>query len=291
MMRLAYSTNGFAEVDLPTAIRRIGAHGYAGVELLADRPHWLPGHGLPELRGVKRALGDAGLAVSNINANTAMALWPAWVPETLFEPSLSNHDASIRARRMDYTRAALDLAAAVGAPCLSVTSGRTEGAIPPGEGHRIFAESLAILAEEAAARGVRLGVEYEPGLLVETAAELRAIIDAVDHPSLGANLDLGHAICAGEDPVESIGLLAGRIWNVHLEDIAAKKHFHLIPGEGDVDFHRLLRALHASGYGGFVTVELYTCSHRADEACTRALAHLAPCLADVLGGPAWSAAG
>ncbi|MEZ4472167.1 MAG: sugar phosphate isomerase/epimerase [bacterium] len=278
-MRLAYSTNGFTQVDLPTAIHRIGAHGYAGVELLADRPHWHPEHGPAAGAAARRALAEAGLAVSNINANTAMGLWPAWIPETLFEPSLSNHDPAVRARRLDYTRAALDFAAEVGAACVSVTSGRTEGAVPPAEGKAFFAESLALLAEEAAARGLRLGVEYEPGLLVETAAELRAILETVGHPALGANLDLGHALCAGEDPVASIGLLAGRIWNVHLEDIAGQKHFHLIPGDGDVDFGRLIGALRHHGYDGFVTVELYTCSHRAEEAASRAFAHLAPLLA------------
>jgi protein FrlC len=76
-----------------------------------------------------------------------------------------------------------------------------------------------------------IGIEYEPGLLIETAAEVRRLIDEVNHPALGANLDIGHAVCAGENPLESIELLAGRIWNVHIEDIRGRKHFHLIPGE------------------------------------------------------------
>ncbi len=104
------------------------------------------------------------------------------------------------------------------------------------------------------------------------------MIAAVGHPRLGVNLDLGHAICAGEDPLHSIDQLAGRIWNVHLEDIRGRKHHHLIPGEGDVDFAGLIQRLAAHGYDRCVTVELYTCSHRADAAAARAFAVLSPLL-------------
>ena len=80
----------------------------------------------------------------------------------------------------------------------------------------------------------------------------------------------------GEVPAEAINRLAGRIWNVHLEDIQGQKHYHLVPGEGDVDFQALLGALQAVGYNRWVTVELYTCAHRADAAARRAHEVLAP---------------
>lgn len=266
-MRLAYSTNGFTRVDLLTAIDRIAEHGYAGVEILADAPHWAPG---ADAARVRRAVEARGLAVSNVNANTAAVLWPHEPPEPVFEPALSNHDPTVRAQRLEYSRQCLELAAAVGAPCISVTSGRTEADHPPEEGMAWFTDSLATLCEDAAKLDLRVGVEYEPGLLVETAAEVRALIDRVDHPALGANLDVGHAICAMEDPLDSIRLLAGRIWNLHLEDIRGTKHYHLVPGEGDVDFGRVLGGLREVGYEGFVTVELYTCAHRADAAASAA---------------------
>lgn len=282
-MRLAYSTNGFTRVDLATAVRRIAGHGYEGVELLADAPHWAPvARGGVDLVGVRAALAETGLKVSNVNANTAAVLWSAPPPEPVFEPALSNHDPAVRRARLDYTRECMDFAQAVGAPVVSVTSGRTEAEHPPEAGMGWFAESLHALCELAAERGLRLGIEYEPGLLVETAAEVHALIERVDHPALGVNLDVGHAICAGEDPVESMKLLAGRIWNVHLEDIRGTKHYHLVPGEGDVDFARVLAGLQAVRYTGFVTVELYTCSARADAAAAAACAALQPILHETL---------
>lgn len=270
-MRIAYSSNGYTRVGLPEAIRRIARHGYAGVELLADRPHWTPGTPLEDVKG---ALAETGLAVSNVNANTATALWPTPPPEPVFEPSLSNHDPEVRRRRLDYSVACLELAAAVGAPAISVTSGRTEAGVPPELGMKYFAESLTILCRHAEEYGVRIGIESEPALLVEHAAEVRQLLERVNHPLLGANLDIGHAICAGEEPDEAIGLLAGRIWNVHLEDIRGRKHYHLVPGEGDVDFAGVLDSLRRVDYEEFVTVELYTCSDRADAAAEQAYAHL-----------------
>ncbi|MBU0550620.1 sugar phosphate isomerase/epimerase [Myxococcota bacterium] len=276
-MKLAYSTNGFARVSCPQAITAIAKRGFAGVEILADRPHWRPGD---DPQPIAEALRRAGVFVSNVNANTAMGLWPEWMPETIFEPALSSPDPEIRARRMRYTEAAMDLAVAVGAGVVSVTSGRIGGHGPEREvGY--FIEALAALAARAAARGLRLSVEYEPGLLIERSAELAEVIAAVDHPALGANLDLGHAQCI-EDPYEAIARLKGRIWNVHIEDIKGRKHHHLIPGQGDMDFRGLLGALKASGYQGPITVELYTCSDIADEAAARAYAHLAPILNEVM---------
>ena len=278
-MKLAYSTNGFTQVDLPCAIERIGRHGYVGVELLADTPHWRPG--MP-IEPILAALKAAQLSVSNINANTAASLWPELPPEPVFEPSLSNHNLQVRAQRLAYSEACLHLAAAVGAPAISVTSGRTESGIPPAQGMDFFVESLTALCALAEPLGVRVGVEYEPGLLVETATELRGIIDRVDHPLIGANLDIGHAICAGEEPAAAIELLAGRIWNIHLEDIQGRKHYHLVPGEGDVDFNAVFAALDGIGYAGYVTVELYTCADRADDAAMRAHAVLSECLSAYL---------
>ena len=259
---LAYSTNGFTDRSLEESLKLISDAGYAGVELLGDRPHWslAQGGSLPP-RALRALLNDLGLKVSNINGNTAMFCWPEWMPETIFEPSLSHHEPRVRQRRLDIAYALLDWAAELGAPRVSVTSGRCPGEVPPAEGLRYFAESLSTLCERASSLDVQLSVEYEPGLLVERWRELRAIIDAVDHPALGANLDLGHARCAGEDPLEAIRGLAGRIWNIHIEDILGQKHYHLIPGEGDMDLSGCLDELIKIGYSEMVTVELYTYAH------------------------------
>lgn len=286
-MKLAYSTNGFTETDLPTALRQIARIGFPAVEILADAPHWHPLESTEaELDALKAALDETGLQISNINANTANCLWPQPLPEPVFEPSMSNSEPSIRRQRIDYTLACLELAAIIGAPTVSVASGRGEGHVEPERAMAFFAEALSEICVRAEQLGVKVGIEYEPALLVERAEEVSALIEVVGSPALGANLDIGHAICAYEDPLESIRLLAGRIWNVHVEDIKGRKHHHLVPGEGDIDFPRIFDALAEVGYDRHLTVELYTCSHWAEPAARRAFTHLHPILEATLLGRA-----
>ncbi len=278
-MRLGYASNGFTRVDLERAIDGIAACGYSSIELLADAPHWRPGD--PTLP-IVHALRSSGLAVSNVNVNTAACLWSSPPPESVFEPSLSNADPHVRGRRLDFTFAAIDLAAEVGAIAVSVTSGRVQNDVPPELGLTFFAESLHRICERASAAGLRVGIEYEPALLVERADEVLGLIAAVDHPALGVNLDIGHAVCMGEDPTVIIPRLAGRIWNVHIEDIRGGKHYHRVPGDGDIDFDAVFASLRDVGYRGDVTVELYTCAAFADVAARRAIEHLSPKLAQAL---------
>jgi sugar phosphate isomerase/epimerase len=87
---------------------------------------------------------------------------------------------------------------------------------------------------------------------------LREWIDRLGHPRLGANLDIGHCQVIGESIPAAIELLGDRIWNLHVEDIPGRKHYHMIPGEGSVDWLGVKSALRGIGYERYLTVELYT---------------------------------
>lgn len=274
-MKLAFSTNAFVKVPVVQAIERIGQIGFAGVEILADKPHIFP----PSLSDrdvirVRETLTRWNLSVSNINANTASGYFRDPSPEGLFEPSLSNPDEPMRRWRIEYTKRCVDFAVALHANNISVTSGRPLPGCNPDRGVKTFVESLQEIVNYAAARNVSVGIEYEPGLLVENARETLEVISRVGSPSLGVNLDIGHSVVAGEDPVTTISLLRGRIQNVHIEDIRGRKHYHLIPGEGEIDFEKVLGALSMERYTGFLTVELYTYPETPEEAARRSLEYL-----------------
>ncbi len=117
-------------------------------------------------------------------------------------------------------------------------------------------------------------MEYEPGLLVERADELAGLIREIGAENFGANLDFGHSHLAGEVPSHVAGRLASRIFHIHLEDISNRKHYHLIPGEGDIDFEDIFRALAGIDYDGFVTVELYTFPENPEQAAGKAFDYL-----------------
>ena len=84
----------------------------------------------------------------------------------------------------------------------------------------------------------------------------------------------GIARCSGKTFQQAIRLLKGRIWNLHVEDIPGRKHYHMIPGEGTMNWRGLRLALEGIGYGRTVTVELYTCSEDPDTAARKSLEFL-----------------
>lgn len=275
MMLWSFSTNAFTDRSLYAALAEIAAAGYAGVEILADRPHLFP----PDVRDRELArlaerLSDLGLAPASLNANTAVGYYGRDFWEPLFEPSLANPDDDARRWRTDVVRRAIALARALGCPHVSVTPGRAVPGTDPLRSLALLAASLREIADHAAETGVRVGIEYEPGLLVENADELTDLLEQVASPWVGANLDLGHCRVAGEDPARVLRRLGPRVFHVHLEDIRGRKHWHLVPGEGEMDFPLLLGALEEIGYAGFVTVELYTCRDRPSQAARAALRHL-----------------
>lgn len=272
--RFAFSTNAFTRFPLEEALRRIRRAGFRGAEVLADRPHaWPPALTAARSARLAALLARLGLAVSTVNANTACGFFRHAPPEPFFEPSLISPRADWRRWRLAFAGRAVDLAARLGAAAVTITSGRLLGPVGPARAEKLLRAALdRLLARAERAGGVRVGIEYEPGLYLERAAELAALIDRVGHPLLGANLDLGHALLAGDGVGGAVRALRGRIWSVHLEDLPGGKHFHLPPGEGDFPFAEARRALRAAGYAGWLTWEIYTATDRPDQAARKAAA-------------------
>lgn len=274
-MKLAFSTNAFVRRSLLEAVAEIGRIGYPGVEILADRPHLFPPTtSREEVARLKEVLEEHGLAVSNLNANTATGYYRDAPPEPFFEPALASADEGRRRWRIDYTRRCLELARELGSPNISVTSGRSLPGCPPERGWELLVDSLREIVRQAEALGVGVGIEYEPTLLIENAEEVLRLLEDIPSPCLGVNLDIGHSHLAGEDTVQVIHRMGDRIFNLHLEDIRGRKHYHLLPGLGEIDFRRILQALVEVGYRRFVTVELYSYVDGPEEEAAKALEYL-----------------
>jgi len=258
-MQLAYSTNAFTKTDLKTALKQIAGLGYKGVEILCEKPHWYPEDVTEkEIEDVAELLAEYDLKISNLNANTANSYFSPSPPENVFEPALSNNNANIRKAREVIVKQAVLLAHKVNAPCISVTSGQPTPGCLPEQAINHFVDSLKEICDYADQFDIKVGIEYEPGLIVERATEVCEVIDRVGSDLLGVNLDIGHSYLSGEVPEETITSLAGRIWNVHIEDIKDMKHYHLPLGDGDMPFQRYLDCFKKINYQGFLTVELYS---------------------------------
>ncbi len=258
-MKLAFSTNAYTRFDLLDALRGIASAGFKGVEILADSPHAYPEAITPAL--VQQIVGELdrlNLAVSNINANCSFGYWKHAPPEPYFEPSLISPVEQYRADRIRMILTTIDFAAAVGAQNISITSGRCLGGVPPQRAVGLLVESLKPVLDRAASKNIKIGIELEPGLYLEYVDELAHWISRLGSPLFGANLDIGHSIVIGETIDHAVSKLAGRIWNMHVEDLPGRKHYHMVPGDGDFDWPALKRALTAIAYDRYLTVELYT---------------------------------
>jgi sugar phosphate isomerase/epimerase len=287
-MRLAFSSNAYLRYSFAEAARRIAALGYEGIEVMADVPHAWPAFLLDEQKeGIRAALRAHRLAISNVNAFMMNAINDP--RQRYWHPSWIEPDRHYRQIRIDHTRRALDLAKEIGAPHITTEPG---GPLEPGQpwddALNLFLDSLRPVADHAAAVGVPLLVEPEPGLLIETAAQAESFMQRFDHPAVGLNFDIGHFYCVGDDPAPTVHRLARFIRHVHLEDIAATRvHHHLVPGEGAIDFAAVLGALRAVGYNDWVTVELYPYVDDPDQAARTARARLLALDRDgLLGRPA-----
>jgi sugar phosphate isomerase/epimerase len=269
-MRFGYSTNAFVKVTLAEAIKQIAGLGFGGVEIMADRPHLYPpdwdDSGLEHLRDL---IAGKGLRVTNLNSFTLFAVGDTYLPSWI-EPDQARRDI-----RTGHTKACLKLASYLGCANISVPPGGPLQGMSRGEAMRLFhrgIEEVVPLAEEL---GVKILVEPEPDLLLENTREFSEFIGGVSSPCVGINFDIGHFFCAGEDPGDAFEELFPWIGHVHIEDIApTRRHHHLIPGLGTIDFPKVFRAMQQTGYGGDISLELYTYADMPCEAGMQSLGFL-----------------
>jgi len=274
-MQLAFSTNAYLKFSFPEAVKRLARIGYEGVEVMADVPHAWPACLLDEQKqAIRDSLAENHLAISNINAFMMNAISDP--RQKYWHPSWIEPDRHYRQIRIDHTKRALTLAKELGARCITTEPG---GPVEPGaswqQALKLFVEMIKPVAEHAEKEGVLLLVEPEPDLLIETADQFLEFMQHIDSPALGLNFDIGHFYCVRDDPAATVPKMARYTRHYHLEDIAATRaHHHLVPGEGAIDFAATLRAIKASGYDDWITIELYPYVDDPDPAARTAYARV-----------------
>lgn len=129
--------------------------------------------------------------------------------------------------------------------------------IPPAEQWKTGVENCRELAEEAGRLGLQIALELEPFplSLLNNVESMVRFLDEVDHPALGANIDISHLHLAGVAP-EELRRLKGKAIHVHISDCDGKVHGDLPPGQGVVDFAPYLKEIGDLEIDGAVSVEL-----------------------------------
>jgi inosose dehydratase len=132
-----------------------------------------------------------------------------------------------------------------------------------------YGRRLTKLAEATLAEGLRLVYHHHMGTIVQTGAEIDALMNA-SGPAVGLLLDTGHATWGGADPAALARKYRSRIFHVHTKDVrpdvraqseAGDWSFldsviagvYTVPGDGCIDFAAVFREL--PGYSGWVVIE------------------------------------
>ncbi|WP_319574227.1 sugar phosphate isomerase/epimerase family protein [uncultured Desulfobacter sp.] len=271
-MVFSYSTNAFVEYSLSEAVKLIAQTGFQGVEIMCDRPHLYPPDATKQdLEELKQLLESLNLTITNLNCFTLFAVGNTWLPSWI-EP-----DESRRQERIDHTLNCLDIAHSLGSPCISVPPGGPPVDMSRDASLKLFRQGLEQVIPKAEALGVSILIEPEPDLLIETSSQMSSFIKDFSSPNLGVNFDVGHFYCVGEAPEAALDTLFDKIGHIHIEDIAStRKHHHLIPGLGAIDYDAFFKRLGELNYTKDVCVELYTYTEAPCEAGVKSIETLKP---------------
>lgn len=188
---------------------------------------------LDEARLLRRRLEDQGITVWSIGSPCGKI--------GIAEPF---------APHLDQFRHTLELAEALGAPCLRLFSFFLNGEHPADCREEVM-ERLGCMTEAAKGTGVALCHENEKGIYGDTAARCADIHRAF--PSLKAVFDPANFIQCGQDTMEAWRLLSEHVHYLHIKDCIAGGR--IVPaGRGDGHLAEIIAAFGAQG-GSVLTLE------------------------------------
>lgn len=266
-MHIGYNTNSLADHPLADALALIADEGYTAVALTIGYPHVRPfDSDLAAQLGALRALLDTyGLAVA-VETGARYLLDPC----LKHKPSLVDIAAE---PRIEFLRRAIDIAADLGATCVSLWSGYAVSHSDPDATRDLLLRRLAHVVDYADRNAVTLGFEPEPGMFIETVEQASQVCRALDDPPrLGITLDVGHCVMTEPAGAQTAILeLGDKLVNVHLDDMTPLKHEHLEFGYGKLDLGAVMDALNTVAFAGIASVELPRHSHDAPNVVRRSM--------------------
>lgn len=245
-MSFSYSTWGMPKVPIDVAVAHCAQLGFDGLELTVI-PGWSTDAATltPAERRRIRALYDQhNLELCGVTGNTALLA----------------ADPAEHAANMDRLRSYLDLTAELQRPgehlAISTTSSGKKGDWEAVKGRLV--DVFGGLAEDARQRGVIIGMEPHVGSALHAPEQVVWLLEQIDLPGLRVHFDISHFNVQGMDMEAVIAQIAPHSVHTHIKDESGCEpdYAFLIPGEGECDYVRYLRAMERAGYDGHITVEI-----------------------------------
>ena len=179
-----------------------------------------------------------------------------------------------------YARRGIRYAKALGVKVVQIT----EDMYPPKwmteeDAYAAMKLHLRAIAETCAENGVYIGIEQH-GPYTAKVKSLTRILQLVDSPWIRVNYDCGNTFLSGEDPYAMLEAVVDKVVHVHAKDISRKQAsaergkvtgtaVGCACGDGEIDWHRVVKRLKQAGFKGVLSVECGT-----EEEAKRSLAYL-----------------
>lgn len=245
-MQLGYSTWGMPMLPIDVSLQHIAQTGFDAVEItvLPRYTTALDNLDQAERQRIARLLTQHKLKLSAVGSYLSM-----------IEP-----DPALFAENLARVQGAIDLAvdwAQDGQPPVVITGfGGQPGEL---EANRTqLVDRLNTLGDYAQARGVTVALESHVLTAVETPDQVTSLMQQITSPAIRLNFDISHYNVIGIPIEESVAKSMPYTAHTHIKDESGRSpnHQYLIPGEGEFDYVRYLRAMQAHGYTGTISVEI-----------------------------------
>jgi sugar phosphate isomerase/epimerase len=254
-MKLGLSTLLFVKSTIEDAVRATAELGADYIEVIYDMPHFPPGFDPKSLGGLKQLIDSHGLGVS--------------IHGSFWDLNAVSHYPSLRQLIVSQTKDAIEACQVLEGDVVSVHPGfchfkEVEALLE--EAKRFYREFIAKCQPYAQERGVVLAVENTStrASCPYTADELEELMK--DFEGLRLTLDVAHAYLAArrqdkptpeDEVIRMIQRFKDRLSAIHLHDNRGRWDEHLPPGEGEIDFKPIVKALKEVDYRGPLIVELW----------------------------------
>ena len=256
-----FNTNGFGEfIPVLDRLKMCGeTEGISGIEL----------HVPTEITektetDVRKVLDDHGLKMVQLCGHT-------WTEKQYAHGGLADVEAAVRKQAISRVKEALDMGARFDVP-ISVLWPATDGADFPLQsdymalyGH--YVDSVREIMEYLHRNNYTTKVCLEPKpfeprshILYGTTGQALTLVNEIDDPNFGINLDVGHSMIAGENLEDQFALVLRykKLFHTHWDDNDQQADIDLPPGT--VNFIRLVQCmwvLDQAGYDDWYGLDLF----------------------------------
>jgi sugar phosphate isomerase/epimerase len=244
---LAFSTLGCPKWGWNKILEFAVQHGFAGIELRGLEGNLeVPSHAVfaaDRIEQTKREIRASNLKIACVSSSA----------------NLYMEDPEKRAKELGDARRFIDLAAALGSPCVRVFGGKDESdksPTPDAETKSRVAAGLRELGKYAAPRNVTVILESHDHFTAS--ASLKDVLRMADSQHVGLLWDAYHTFADGNEEPEFTARQLGKwIRHTHLKDSVGtgENRKYVLTGRGDIPIQRQVSVLRSIGYKGFYCFE------------------------------------